>query len=570
MSVILIEQLGVRHLMIQGERLTLEQEGQLAAQLPMLLEKPLEVRCYDLQWPSAQLVALFGQLMNEGRNKIFCYKLPLFRYLKSLGLPARLVQEQSLPREERDPFRALVIGGSAESLDKIIQLVEGLPLHDWVVLIVQHVSEDRLHLLDRLLQQRTPYSVLMPHHLTPLQAGTIYIAPPGLQMRVAHGLLYLTRDRLLQGARPSLDALFASAGEEFAEAALGVILCGWGEDGVAGGKQFAACGGKLLLLEAEDCPTARSMLLHARQEISQALTLGWESLLSLLWAAALGAEKIVPEQAIDAFYAAVNRQYGYDFRAYHRDMLARRLEITRQALAVDSLYECQREVLTSPLACERLFLELSINVTAFFRMPAQFHFLQQKIFPYLASFPHLKIWIAGCSSGEEVYSLAILLHEAGLFSRCIIYATDINPFVLLQARNGLYAKEQLITLQQYYQEAGGQRDVQEYFVDNSLTYVEIQPFLKEKILFYRHSLAGDGAFNEFQLILCRNLLIYFNQTLQKEVMSLFDRSLHRDGVLLLGEKEGIQQGEGERYFTALKKGTSFYSRRSWMVDGNEG
>ncbi|MBF0183279.1 MAG: hypothetical protein HQM06_02655 [Magnetococcales bacterium] len=570
MTVTHIEQLGIHHLMIQGERLTPLEEEQLSALLPLLQGKPVEVRCYDLAWPSWPLVTTLASLATEGNNKIFCYKLPLFRYLKGLGLPVRWVREQGVPQASRGLFRALVIGGSSESLEKILELIAALPYNDWVVFIVQHVAEDRQHLLDQLLRQRTTYRVLMPHHLTPLQAGTIYVAPPGHHMRVAHGLLYLTQDRSVNSARPALDTLFEAVGREFAQGALAVLLCGWGRDGIEGGRILCEQGGELLLVDGTDCPTARSLPENAANALHAALRLPWEGVLALVLAAANGNETLLPSFALQTFYAAVNRQYGYDFRDYHQDMLARRLEVTRQGLAVDSHYQCQREVLTSPLACERLFLELSINVTAFFRMPKQFHLLHSKIFPYLASFPHLKIWIAGCSSGEEVYSLAILLHEAGLYARCMIYATDINPFVLLQARNGLYSEELFVDLEKHYLAAGGKHSIDQYFIRHHDSYREIIPLFRENILFYRHSLAGDGPFNEFQLILCRNLLIYFNQTLQKEVMSLFDRSLHRDGVLLLGEKEGIRQGEGERFFTTLKKGNSLFSRRVWMIDDDEG
>ncbi|MEO5348707.1 MAG: hypothetical protein H7836_03555 [Magnetococcus sp. YQC-3] len=182
--------------------------------------------------------------------------------------------------------------------------------------------------------------------------------------------------------------------------------------------------------------------------------------------------------------------------------------------------------------------------------------------PFLDSFFRIKIWVAGCASGEEVYSLAILLSELGIYDRCVIYATDINPFVLMQADNGLYGREELASVRADYLLAGGTACFDDYCLDRGHSFFAIRPDLRRNILFYQHSLVGDGPFNEFQLIVCRNLLIYFNQTLQREVMELFERSLHQDGVLLLGEKETIGQGGGERFFTPLKNGQSAYFRHS--------
>ncbi|MBF0459915.1 MAG: hypothetical protein HQL87_00815 [Magnetococcales bacterium] len=565
MNISVIEQNGCRHVMVQKESLTEAEESRLLALLATPSSLPIELRFYELKWISATLVeAIALALAQEERSMVYFYSYHLFTYLRSLGLPVRLVHGQRLESAAAPPCRALVLGGSADSLDKIRYLIERLPLGPVTVFVIQHVAEDKINRLDELLRQQTPYQVLMPHDMMAVETGTIYVAPPGYNMRVAHGQVYLTRDRKKNAARPSIDLLFEAVSREYGATALGVLLCGWGHDGVAGAQHVVAQGGKLLILNPDDCPTAKALVKQAQREVVGALVVPLEVATCLAATAATG-DKPPEEHALELFFAAVRRVYGYDYRNHHADMLGRRLEITRQALGLASPYACQREILTNPEAGERLFLELSIHVTAFFRMPEQFKLLRQAILPFLDSFCRIKIWVAGCASGEEAYSLAILLQELGLYERSMIYATDINPFILMQARNGLYGREEMATSRAHYVQAGGTGRFDDYCVERNAPFFAIHPDLRRNILFYRHSLVEDGPFNEFQLIVCRNLLIYFNQTLQNSVMELFERSLHQDGVLLLGEKENIRHGQGERFFTPLTKGQTAYARHSRIM-----
>jgi chemotaxis protein methyltransferase CheR len=244
---------------------------------------------------------------------------------------------------------------------------------------------------------------------------------------------------------------------------------------------------------------------------------------------------------------AVEAKYGYAFNAYAQGTLQRRITKLMTETKHDSFYTFQKAILTQAFSFERLFLELSIGITEFFRHPEQLAHLRNHVLPYLESFPHIRIWIAGCASGETVYSLAILLEEAGLLDKTQIYATDINPLYLQQARNGLYGIDNLKKIRDNYSLSGGVGTFDNYIEDHG-RFVAIIPRLKEKILFYHHSLVSDGVFNEFQLIICSNVIIYFNKALQKKVMELFSRSLHKDGFLMLGLKEGINPGQGKRFF----------------------
>ncbi|MEI7662852.1 MAG: CheR family methyltransferase [Bacteroidota bacterium] len=179
-----------------------------------------------------------------------------------------------------------------------------------------------------------------------------------------------------------------------------------------------------------------------------------------------------------------------------------------------------------------------MNVTEFFRNPLTFLAVREKVLTYLDSFPHIKIWSAGCSTGQEAVTLTILLDELGILHKSQIYASDINPFVVEEAQNGLYSLEMIENSRANYKLSGGTGDFDNYFTIKD-GYAQIKDYLKDKILFFQHSLLNKGAFNEFHLVLCRNVLIYFDQNLQNSVLDLFFRSLDMNGFLVLGESESI-------------------------------
>jgi chemotaxis protein methyltransferase CheR len=204
-------------------------------------------------------------------------------------------------------------------------------------------------------------------------------------------------------------------------------------------------------------------------------------------------------------------------------------------------------VLHEPHVMERLLIDLSINVTAMFRDPSFFLALREKVVPMLRTYPFTRIWVAGCSTGEEVYSLAILLHEEGLYDRTRIYATDINQAVLERAKGGVFPLDKMQEYTENYIRAGGRRSFSEYYLaryEGAL----FERTLTENVVWAPHNLGQDGSFNTFHVILCRNVMIYFDRPLQSRVHGLFDDSLERLGVLALGRKESIRfTGYEDRY-----------------------
>jgi chemotaxis protein methyltransferase CheR len=243
----------------------------------------------------------------------------------------------------------------------------------------------------------------------------------------------------------------------------------------------------------------------------------------------------------------VFRQYGFDFREYAPASLKRRVWRRVHAEKAGTISGLLDRVLHDPDVMERLLLDLSINVTAMFRDPTFYAALREKVVPLLRTYPFTRIWVAGCSTGEEVYSLAIMLTEEGLYERARIYATDINEAVLQRAQAGVFPIDKMRDYTENYIRAGGRRSFSEYYLakyEGAL----FERTLTENVVWAPHNLVQDRAFNEFNLILCRNVMIYFDRPLQKRVHELFHESLERFGILALGHKESIRfTGFEDRY-----------------------
>jgi chemotaxis protein methyltransferase CheR len=243
----------------------------------------------------------------------------------------------------------------------------------------------------------------------------------------------------------------------------------------------------------------------------------------------------------------IYRQYGFDFREYAPSSLKRRVLRRVHAEGTRTIAGLLDRVLHDPAVMERLLLDLSINVTSMFRDPSFYASLRGRVAPLLRTYPFTRVWVAGCSTGEEVYSLAIVLQEEGLYDRARIYATDINEAVLERAREGVFPLEKMKEYTENYIAAGGLRSFSEYYLakyegalfDRALT---------ENVVWAPHNLVQDRCFNTFHVILCRNVMIYFDRTLQTRVHQLFYDSLERLGVLALGRKESIRfTGFEDRY-----------------------
>ncbi|WP_052087685.1 CheR family methyltransferase [Paenibacillus wynnii] len=262
---------------------------------------------------------------------------------------------------------------------------------------------------------------------------------------------------------------------------------------------------------------------------------------------------------IELLLEGVYRLYGYDFRNYALPSLKRRIWHHVHSENVPSISALQEKVLHDRACFERLIYSLSIPVTEMFRDPGLFLTFRQKVIPLLRTYPYIRIWHAGCSTGEEVYSMAILLHEEGLYDKARIYATDMNNRSLQQAKEGVYEISKMKQYTKNYLEAGGTRAFSEYY-SAKYNSVILQPYLRKNIIFAEHNLATDTSFNEFNVIFCRNVMIYFNDELRDNVHGLFNESLSRFGVLVLGSKESIHFTKYSDSYEALDRVEKIYRK----------
>ena len=260
---------------------------------------------------------------------------------------------------------------------------------------------------------------------------------------------------------------------------------------------------------------------------------------------------------VDAFVQAMSRRHGYDFTGYAPASLKRRVLSLVPALKVSSVGELTTRLLREDALVPEIIARLSVPVSEMFRNPAVFRKLRDEVFPVLASFPQINIWQAGCAHGQEVYSLAILLKEAGLYERCQIYATDFSDEALARAQEGIFPIKDARLYSENYRAAGGRHSLSDYY-HARYDFMKLDERLKERVTFANHNLVCDGVFAETQLVLCRNVLIYFSDELQDRVLGLFRSSLSRGGFLCLGNRESIRFAPSARDFVPVDNNLRIY------------
>ena len=265
------------------------------------------------------------------------------------------------------------------------------------------------------------------------------------------------------------------------------------------------------------------------------------------------------ELEIDLLLDAIHRQHGFDFRGYARSSLRRRVRAVTATEGLATVSGLMERMLHDPACLDRLLLGLSVNVSAMFRDPRFFLAFRQHAVPLLRTYPFIRIWQAGCSTGEEVYSLAILLHEEGLYDRSRIYATDMNELVLRKARSGIFPIEVMQKYTANYDASGGTGALSDYYTA-AYDHVVLRQSLRENVVFAQHNLATDGVFNEFNVILCRNVMIYFTPPLQERVHDLSARSFATFGLLGIGSHESLPGRAGGDEYTALVSGEKLFRR----------
>lgn len=268
-------------------------------------------------------------------------------------------------------------------------------------------------------------------------------------------------------------------------------------------------------------------------------------------------ENIEIQLLIEAIYL----KYGYDFRDYARASIKRRILHRLAVSGLKNISEMQHKLLNDTLFLETLLLDLSINVTEMFRDPSFYMALRKEVIPFLKTYPFIKIWHAGCSTGEEVYSMSILLREEDLYKRTQIYATDFNDVVLKKAKDGIFPIDRIKAYTLNYQKAGGSESFSDYYTADNESIIMDKSF-KKNIVFAKHNLVTDSIFGEMNLIMCRNVLIYFNKDLQNRVIKLFRDSLCHNGYLCLGSKESVRFSEFKDDFDDFVRDERIYKKKT--------
>ncbi len=257
---------------------------------------------------------------------------------------------------------------------------------------------------------------------------------------------------------------------------------------------------------------------------------------------------------------ALQQVYGYDFRDYAESSLRRRLLNWLSGSGFANLSEAQGRLLRDRNLLDQFVCGITVNVSEMFRDPLFFRAVREQVVPHLKTYSFVKIWHAGCASGEEVYSMAILLREEGLQGRYRIYATDVNEEVLSKAREGIYPLKEMQRFIRNYQKSGGQHDFADYYTAR-YDHAMLMPELKKEIVFAAHNLAVDADFGEMNMVVCRNVMIYFKAALKERVLELFDRALLPGGFLCLGQKESLEKRGVAGNYDELARGTRIYVKR---------
>ncbi|MEI6434789.1 MAG: CheR family methyltransferase [Bacteroidota bacterium] len=528
------------HISVQGNMQFQSDRDMLFDELKSGKYIEVEITFFDARILPSDVITYLKSFIETQKNikvRINVFHRYLGSYLFRLGILCNMLQQHTIEYREARKIKAIALGGSAGSLDKIMAIIAKLPHKEISVFIVQHILEQEPNYLGEILQRNTKFSIVPVVDKIHVRAGCVYIAPPGHHMRVEHGRIRLTTEAKINFARPSIHVTFESLAHEYKNGLIAVMLCGYGEDGAATFPLLKQSGAITIIEDPHDCE-AKDLLLNAWKTGVVDYKFPLPELASYL------ARVIEPEtQKIDdadlkRFFDRINDHYGYDYRHYNPQSAARRIARVMSDNHIYSFRRFEELALQDRDLFENLFLECSINVTEFFRNPFTFKFIREKVLTYLDSFPHVKIWSAGCSTGQEAVTLAILLDELGILHKSQIYASDINPYVVEEAQNAIYSESMIESSRNNYIHSGGSQKFEDYFQIKH-GYAQVKPHIKDKILYFQHSLLNKGVFNEFHLILCRNVLIYFDDSLQNSVIDLFFRSLDTNGFLVLGESESI-------------------------------
>ncbi len=513
----------------------------------------IEVNFLNIQMIPKEIILALTKV--KERLTIFTNEATLKSYLMTLGFELTYQSNYKKNQLKTLNLEYLALGGSAGSLSRFISIIENLPASNLSVFVIMHQKADKQSRLDTIFKTRTQhYNVVEAQSDMKIEPATIYVAPPAKHMIVAGGFIFLTNEEKRNFSKPSISTTFESLSNEYANTLLAILVCGYGADGSDSLTSLHNNGTTVIIQDPQECE-AKPMLQNAIKTSQYDYIFTLDEINEFL-ENNLQCE-FFNDTDIQNFLKKIYEKYGYDYSGYSLSHIKRRIHLFYSRLKPKSFFEFENIVLDNKNIFKDLFLNISVNITTFYRNPNVFKILREDILPKLDSYFDIKIWCAGCSSGEEPYSIAIFLKELGLLERSLIYATDINDIIIKNAENGLYSKESYNLFLKHYYQAGGNQSFSKYFVEHD-NFVEVKEEIKDKILFFRHNLALDAKINDFQLIFCRNVLIYFDQDLKNRIFDLFKESLDSYGFLILGESESLYNHN--KYLTIDEK-NKIYKRK---------
>jgi len=549
MNIVIQDGISLRKIVVQA----LESQKDIDTLLAGLQTRlSIEVSFLNIQHLPQNII--IGLKKTNSSLKITTNESVLKSYLMNLGFEVIYINHYQLSENKSLDLQILALGGSAGSLTKFCDIIKSLPQSDLSVFIIMHQKADKPSILSKVLQSYTShYKVVESQSDMKIQPATIYTIPPGKHLIVTNGFIFLTEHDKRNFSRPSISTTFESLSNEYTNKFLAVLVCGYGNDGSDSLDTLQKNGSTVIVEEPSEC-IATPMLTNAIQtkkidhvfpieEINNFLSLHIN-------------HELFTQEELEQFLKKIYDKYGYDYRGYNFKHIKRRIHLFYNTLQSKGFLDFENSVLNNKSIFRDLFLNISVNITTFYRNPVVFKLLRDELLPKLDSFLDIKIWCAGCSSGEEPYSIAIILQELGLLEKSLIYATDLNEIILKNAKNGFFAKDCYDQFLKNYYQAGGTESFSSYFTDYE-DFVQIKDNIKENILFFKHNLVLDGKINDFQLIFCRNVLIYFDTDLKVKVFDLFDKSLDNYGFLVLGESESLNSNQK---FKTLDEKNKIYKR----------
>jgi len=457
----------------------------------------------------------------------------LSKYIHNIGFRCLFEAEEKQTKVRNVDIDILAIGGSAYSSKKIIELLSSIDTTKFTIFIIQHISSKKENKFDLLLSQYVKSRVVYAKDGMDIEKGFIYLADKEKHMLVSQGKIVLSDSEKVNDAKPSISVSVASLSNEYKDNLLTLLTCGYRDDGVDSLSLLRKNASTIIIETPQECKAdiiPKEALSHRVYDF----VLNLEDIATYI--NIMHKKYISDINCLEYLLEVIYKKYEYDFRFYFRESIHRRVTNFMVKYEITNMKTLFIQVLFNPTIFHLLFLDLSINVTEFFRKRRSSEKMIKLMKNDYKNCYNVKVWSAGCSNGSEVYSTAIILSELGLLDKSIIYATDINPVVIEEAKNAFYNLNVYEKAKLTYQEFGFNGELSRYFDINDM-YIRVKEKLREKVLFFVHNLEKDSVFNEFDIIECKNVIIYFDEVLQEKVFKTFYDSLKFGGYLFLGESE---------------------------------